>query len=125
MWQPGVTASTLTNGSGAYEFPALDSGAYDISAAGKGWATYSRPGVQLVLQQRLRLDIMMTLASVRQTVEVTDAPALVDTDSASASHTGHGRDGRQRSDPGTQSPVGYAPGGRRQPYAGDRRFRRT
>ena len=82
----GVTLSTLTNEAGAYEFPAVNFGTYDISATARGFASYSRSGVELLLQQRQRIDIQMQLASVRQTVEVTGSTPLINTDSASASH---------------------------------------
>lgn len=82
----GVSVSTETNSSGSYEFPVLDFGTYDISATAAGFAVYSRPEVQLQFQQRLRIDISMTLASVKQSVEVREQTPLVDTDSASASH---------------------------------------
>lgn len=82
----GVTLTTETNGSGSYEFPVVNFGTYDISANAAGFASYSRPGIELQLQQRQRIDITMTLASLQQSVEVKEATPLVNTDSASASH---------------------------------------
>lgn len=82
----GVTDTTETNGSGAYEFPVADFGTYDIAATASGFAAYSRPSIELLRQQRLRIDITMTLASVRTSVEVHEGTPLVDSDSASAAH---------------------------------------
>ncbi len=82
----GVADTTETNSSGAYEFPVVNFGTYDIAATAPGFATYSRPGIELLRQQRQRIDITMTLASVQQSVEVHEGTPLVDTDSASASH---------------------------------------
>lgn len=82
----GIAVITQTNSSGTYEFPVANFGTYDISAKAQGFASYSRPGVELLLQQRQRIDITMTLASVQQSVEVKEDTPLVNTDSAAASH---------------------------------------
>ena len=82
----GVALTTETNAAGSYEFPVVNFGTYDISATAPGFASYSRPGIELQLQQRQRIDIVMTLASVQQSIEVKEGTPLVNTDSASASH---------------------------------------
>jgi hypothetical protein len=82
----GVTTSTKTNGAGVYEFPVLIPGVYSMNAKAPGFSAYERTGVQLVLQQRLRVDIRLELDNVRQAIEVTGAPTLVDTETAKSSH---------------------------------------
>jgi outer membrane receptor protein involved in Fe transport len=81
-----VTTTTSTNDTGLYEFPPLIPGPYELTASETGFDVHIRKGIQLVLQQRLRIDIVMQVSSVLGTVEVHGNPTLVDTESGKASH---------------------------------------
>jgi len=81
-----VTVTTRTNTSGLYEFPSLNPGPYNVTAKMTGFAPYVRSGVELTMQQRLRVDITMQLQGVQQAVEVTGNPNVVETESAGVSH---------------------------------------
>jgi len=81
-----VAVTTRTNAAGLYEFPSLNPGIYSIAAKMAGFAPYLRSGVELTMQQRLPVDIVMQLAGVQQSVEVIGTPTVVETESAGASH---------------------------------------
>jgi len=81
-----VSVTTRTNSSGLYEFPSLNPGLYNVEAKIAGFAPYVRSGIELTMQQRLRVDVVMQLAGVQQAVEVTGNPNVVETESAGASH---------------------------------------
>ena len=81
-----VTTTTTTNGTGLYEFPTLIPGVYALTARAPGFAAYDRSDIQLLLQQRLRVDIAMQVGSVSGMVEVRGNPTILDTESAKASH---------------------------------------
>lgn len=83
----GETFSTTTNGAGYYEFPSLNPGNYDLTVKAPGFGTYTRSNFELVIQQRLRLDVGMQVASVSESVVVTGTPTVVNTEDARASHT--------------------------------------
>jgi hypothetical protein len=80
----GIVSTLLTNEEGAYQFPALQPGAYTVSAALPGFQTYTYSGVTLGISQQVRLNFTLQLSSVAQQVEVTvAADTLIATTSAS------------------------------------------
>ena len=74
------TATTLD--SGTYTIPQLPPGTYDITVQKTGFATASRSGVQLLVNQSATLDFKLSLATVSQTIEVTGATTLLNTTDA-------------------------------------------
>lgn len=69
-----------TNGAGEYVLPDLPVGTYRVTVQAKGFETAVRSNIELVLDQRARLDFQMKLGSVDQLVEVTGAPPLLQTE---------------------------------------------
>ncbi len=77
--ETGVAFSTVTRDDGAYQFFALPSGDYRLSAAKDGFALLKREGIILRVGDRRSLDIDLKLGDASQTVEVTAAPPLLQT----------------------------------------------
>src|SRR5215471_17596740 len=78
-----VTSNTLTNDSGAYNFPVLLPGTYKVSAELAGFKK-AISEVKLGYAAQSRVDFMMTIGTTAQTVEVTtSADALLRESSAS------------------------------------------
>lgn len=86
LMQEQKTARTAeTDGQGFYQFIGLLPGHYDVSYEAKGFAKQLRSGVQLTIEQDVRLDAALTIGSVQTQVEVGAAAPLVDTQSSTLS----------------------------------------
>ena len=81
----GTTWSTQTTSAGIYEFPQITVGNIQISVTAPGFQTVKRNAFTLVLNQVARVDIKLPVGDVSQTVEVTDAPPLLQTASTEIS----------------------------------------
>jgi len=66
----GVVASTLSNESGAYQFPSLQPGAYDISADLPGFSTQTVKNYQLGGSAQARINFTLQVATAATTVDV-------------------------------------------------------
>ncbi|HLK49281.1 MAG TPA: TonB-dependent receptor [Bryobacteraceae bacterium] len=66
----GIVSNTVTNETGAYQFPSLQPGSYTISATAAGFQTATYNDVQLGQNQQVRLNFSMQLATGAQSVEV-------------------------------------------------------
>ena len=71
---------TTSNGDGAYNLPRLPVGAYEVRVEKTGFQSVVRGGIVLQLNQTAQLDFSLTLGSVNQTVEVTSAAPLLQTE---------------------------------------------
>ncbi|CAN5570745.1 hypothetical protein BH10ACI4_BH10ACI4_13650 [soil metagenome] len=81
----GVTHDSLTNGSGNYTFPDLKPGSYTVTVEASGFKKTTHQNVDLLVNSSTRLDLDMALGSATETVLVTTAPALLQTDRADIS----------------------------------------
>ena len=81
----GLSHETITNGSGNYTFPDLPPGAYDITAELTGFKKATQQNVQLLNNSSIRVDITMQPGDVTETVTVTTAPPVLQTDRADIS----------------------------------------
>ena len=75
----GLTRSVPTGGDGAYRFPALPVGPYEVRAELSGYRTAVRSGVRLVVGQEAVLDMVLDVGSIQETVTVTAESPLVGT----------------------------------------------
>jgi outer membrane receptor protein involved in Fe transport len=82
----GVTTATKTNSAGYFELPPLNPGPYDLTGKIAGFSTYVRRRIDLGLGQRVSVDFALEIARVNESVEVSGAPTVIDTETASASH---------------------------------------
>ncbi|MBV9084250.1 MAG: carboxypeptidase regulatory-like domain-containing protein, partial [Acidobacteriaceae bacterium] len=77
----GTTYSTTTGSNGIYSLPRLPIGRYEVRAENTGFEAAVRPDVVLVLNQVAKIDFQLQVGSVSQTVEVTGAPPILQTES--------------------------------------------
>ena len=78
--QRGTAWPTVTNSEGFYNLPRVPVGTYEIRVELAGFKTAVHPAVVLELNQTARVDFEMKLGEVSETVEVTSAPPLLNTD---------------------------------------------
>jgi outer membrane receptor protein involved in Fe transport len=78
--QMGTTWPTQTNSAGVYNLPRLPIGEYSVKVAAKGFETVLHPAFQLQMNQIARIDVKLSVGAVTQTVSVTAAPPLLQTD---------------------------------------------
>jgi Carboxypeptidase regulatory-like domain len=78
----GVSRSTQTNESGNYSFPDMAPGQYQIAVEAQGFKKESRRGIELIVNSSTRIDVALQPGSVTETIEVTGAPPLLQTDRA-------------------------------------------
>src|SRR5688572_3019258 len=69
----GIVSNTVSNESGAYNFPSLQTGTYTISAALPGFQTQTLTNVALGISQQVRLNFRLEVGGVSQQVEVSVA----------------------------------------------------
>ena len=76
----GTVYPTETNAAGVYNLPRLPISSYSLTVEAQGFQKSVRPGIVLQLDQRARVDMTLALGSTTQTVEVTGAPPILQTD---------------------------------------------
>ena len=80
--ETGFRRSATTNDSGNYTILQLPVGSYRISAKFTGFKTAVVENIVLQVNQKARVDLILELGDVTESVEVTAAPPLMDTDTA-------------------------------------------
>ena len=76
----GTVWPVTTNQEGIYIFPRIPNGWYTLRVEAQGFKTFIHPGVELEINQHARVDIILQLGSVNETVEVTEEAALLQTE---------------------------------------------
>ncbi|HEX5483080.1 MAG TPA: carboxypeptidase regulatory-like domain-containing protein [Terriglobia bacterium] len=76
----GTTWPTQTNAAGVYNLPRLPIGEYEVKVSASGFQTTVHPAFELQMNQIARVDLQLTVGSKTQTVSVTSAPPLLQTD---------------------------------------------
>lgn len=79
----GLVLNTVTDSSGVYTFSPVKIGDYKISAAATGFSTTTRQNLHVAIQQRLEVNLQLTIGELTQTVEVTAAAPIMQTEDAS------------------------------------------
>jgi hypothetical protein len=79
--QRGTQWPTVTNGDGAYNIPRVPTGIYDIKVENQGFQSAQQSNITLVLNQVARLDFQLQVGNISQSVEVTAAAPLLQTES--------------------------------------------
>jgi len=75
--------TAVTDSSGNYTFTDLKIGKYTLAFQKEGFQRVVQSNVDLGIAQVIRFDISLKIGSVSQTVEVTDAPPLLQTETSS------------------------------------------
>jgi hypothetical protein len=78
----GTTYDTRTSASGSYYLSPLPVGQYTLKITAQGFSSSERSAITLDQAQTARIDIALTVGQASQTVEVTGAPPLLQTDAS-------------------------------------------
>jgi hypothetical protein len=79
----GLVLTTKSDQRGVYTFAPIKIGNYSVTASATGFATTTQQNLELQLQQRLEVDLQLTIGNLAQQVEVTTAPPVLQTEDAS------------------------------------------
>lgn len=80
--ETGVSRSTTTSATGAYSFPTLPTGTYELRISKPGFQSYSRTGVHVTINNITRIDVTLSVGAVAESVLVTAEAAALQTDRA-------------------------------------------
>jgi hypothetical protein len=80
-----ITHTGVTNESGNFTFPDLTPGTYAVSVEFKGFKKETRVDVDVVVNTTTRVDLVLQPGDVTESVVVTAAPAIMQTDRADVS----------------------------------------
>jgi hypothetical protein len=78
----GASLTVQTNDDGSYDFPRVPVGNYEVSVSQTGFQTARHDKFTLVLNQTARLDFQLKVGQTTETVEVTGAAPVLDTDTS-------------------------------------------
>ena len=81
----GVPWPTVTNDSGAYNLLRLPVGTYTVKVTAPGFQSAQQSAFTLVLNQTARIDVQLKVGKVSETVEVSSAAPLLQTESVDVS----------------------------------------
>ena len=85
--ETGETRNAVTNDRGLYRFLGLASGTYTLVAELSGFSSYRREGIEIRSGTAGRIDVVLRLASVAETVTVTGETPLIDSRSSASTYT--------------------------------------
>src|SRR5215472_15173974 len=83
--QTGVNRNLQSNESGYYALPNLPPGIYAVAVEAPGFKKETRKKINVLVDTSTRVDFQLQPGNVSESIEVTGAPALLQTDSASTS----------------------------------------
>jgi outer membrane receptor protein involved in Fe transport len=78
----GTALTTQSNETGVFNFPSVPVGNYEVRAEAKGFQTAVQQAFTLVLNQTARLNFQLRVGQVTETVEVTAAQPILQTDTS-------------------------------------------
>jgi hypothetical protein len=82
----GALYQAATTDTGNYTLAQLPAGPYELTVAAPGFKKYTRQGLTVENAQTLRVDIALEVGSTSDSVTVTEAAALLKTDTGDLSH---------------------------------------
>lgn len=82
----GIARTTNTNEEGSFQVPALLPGSYRVELEASGFKKYQRPGVDLRVNESVRVDATMQVGELTQTIEVEGGAPLLTTSSGTVGH---------------------------------------
>lgn len=81
--QTGIITTTRTDSNGDYQFINVKIGTYRVSAEAENFSTTVADKVDVAVNARQRIDLVLSAGSLSETVMVTNAAQLLETDSSS------------------------------------------
>jgi hypothetical protein len=78
-----ITVAVVTNDRGSYTVPGLRPGDYSVTVVAPGFSTIVRSGLTLQVAQVARVDVNLQTSQVNETVQVTGATPLLETQTSS------------------------------------------
>lgn len=85
--QNGFTLQRTADANGSYTFTPLKIGVYTLTASGEGFRSFEQRGVNVTAGSRADVTLTLGVASTTQTVEVSTAPPLLQTQEGSTGAT--------------------------------------
>ena len=89
--QTNISRTAVTNQSGNYVFANLKDGLYRVEAELTGFKKFSRDGVDVKVNSTVRVDVVLEVGNMEETVEVVQETPLLQTDRADTGRTIEGR----------------------------------
>jgi hypothetical protein len=80
-----VAQSMTTDASGTYRFPFIPSGTYKLVVSANGFRTTQQNGIQVTAGQPTAANVQLPIATQSQTVNVVEAPPVLQTENADVS----------------------------------------
>jgi hypothetical protein len=79
----GTSQSTVSNEAGIYVVPVLNPGRYWLAAEMSGFKKFLQEGLELQVNQTVRIDVNLQVGGTTETVQVSSAAPLLETDTSS------------------------------------------
>ncbi|MCX6611363.1 MAG: carboxypeptidase regulatory-like domain-containing protein, partial [Acidobacteria bacterium] len=76
-----ILQSAVASGTGDYTIPFVPPGKYSLEATAQGFRSYKSTALTLAVDQVLRIDVTLEVGAVADTITVTEAPPVLNTDS--------------------------------------------
>ena len=80
--ETGASRASITNESGGYSFPTLQPGPYTVTVQANGFQTYTETGVPVTINNVTRVDAVLQVGQVTETVTVEASIATLQSDRA-------------------------------------------
>ncbi|HEY7391498.1 MAG TPA: TonB-dependent receptor [Bryobacteraceae bacterium] len=84
--ETGAVYDTVASSTGNYTIAQLPAGSYELSVSTPGFKKFLRQGLTVEVAGTLRIDVSLELGSAAESVTVTEAAALLKTESGELSH---------------------------------------
>jgi len=84
--QRNIAHTATTDEQGLYLLPGLPVGPYQLEVKKEGFKSYSQTGIVLQVNDHVTLNAVLSVGSVSETVEVTAAASMIQTENASVSN---------------------------------------
>jgi hypothetical protein len=83
--ESGLQRTVNSGADGGYSLPSLPVGPYTLKVTAAGFSTYDQSGIVIQVGNELRVDVKLQVGGVAQTVQVTAAASMVQTEDQSIS----------------------------------------
>ncbi|MEZ5354740.1 MAG: carboxypeptidase regulatory-like domain-containing protein [Bryobacteraceae bacterium] len=82
--QTGFVFSSVTTAGGTWYVPNLNPGSYQLKIEAQGFKAYVRDGIVLRTAEQPRIDVTLDVGNVTESIQVTGAPPLLETETAAS-----------------------------------------